>query len=272
MIFSDLDLARRLERAEGTGGARFVEAHGRVSPEIGACWIEIAGAWAMFDGPDSPATQTFGLGLFAELTAADLDRIEAFYRERGAPVSHEVSPLAGVAVADLLSRRGYQPIELSSVMYKPLTPDETPRVANAHVAVRRMSAGEEEVWSQTAMRGWDAHPEFREFLLDLGRVTASCEGAFPWFAHVDAEPIATAVVRCDDGVAMLAGAATVPEARRQGAQCALLDARLRFAVDQGCDLAMMGAEPGSASQRNAQREGFLIAYTRTKWQLTTSGG
>jgi hypothetical protein len=30
---------------------------------------------------------------------------------------------------------------------------------------------------------------------------------------------------------------------------------------------MMGAEPGSASQRNAERQGFRIAYTRIKWHL-----
>jgi hypothetical protein len=29
----------------------------------------------------------------------------------------------------------------------------------------------------------------------------------------------------------------------------------------------MGALPGSQSQRNAQKNGFNIAYTRTKWQL-----
>jgi hypothetical protein len=30
---------------------------------------------------------------------------------------------------------------------------------------------------------------------------------------------------------------------------------------------MMCAESGSASQRNAERQGFRIAYTRTKWRL-----
>ena len=28
-----------------------------------------------------------------------------------------------------------------------------------------------------------------------------------------------------------------------------------------------GAAPGSASQRNAERQGFRIAYTRIKWML-----
>ena len=53
----------------------------------------------MFDGPSSPLTQTFGLGLFQTATADDLAAIEAFYHERGAPVFHEVSPLAGVELA-----------------------------------------------------------------------------------------------------------------------------------------------------------------------------
>src|SRR5260370_40499017 len=92
MIFADLELARRLERPEAVGGARFVEARRRLLPETGAEWIEVAGAYAMYDGPASPVTQTFGLGLFAETTPADLDRIESFFQVRGAPVCHEVSP------------------------------------------------------------------------------------------------------------------------------------------------------------------------------------
>ena len=38
-------------------------------------------------------------------------------------------------------------------------------------------------------------------------------------------------------------------------------------LESGCDLAMMVAEAGSGSQRNAERQGFRIAYTRTKWLL-----
>jgi hypothetical protein len=40
-----------------------------------------------------------------------------------------------------------------------------------------------------------------------------------------------------------------------------------IAAAQGCDLAMMGAELDSRSQRNAERNGFRIANTRTKWKL-----
>jgi hypothetical protein len=73
----------------------------------------------------------------------------------------------------------------------------------------------------------------------------------------------------DEDAAVLAGASTVPAGRKQGAQTALLDARLRFAAEKGCRIAVMGAVPGSQSQRNAEKNGFRIAYTRTKWMLRT---
>jgi GNAT superfamily N-acetyltransferase len=72
-----------------------------------------------------------------------------------------------------------------------------------------------------------------------------------------------------DGVALFGGAATTPELRRRGLQSALLQARMRYAFDHGCDLAAMAAEAGSGSKRNAERKGFRIAYTRTKWRLAS---
>lgn len=96
----------------------------------------------------------------------------------------------------------------------------------------------------------------------LSLMSATC-----FFAERDGEPIATAALFMHDGTALLAGASTIPRGRRLGAQNALLNARLQTAASSGCDLAMMVAAPGSASQRNAERQGFRIAYTRTKWML-----
>jgi hypothetical protein len=46
---------------------------------------------------------------------------------------------------------------------------------------------------------------------------------------------------------------------------------MRYAFHHNCDLAMMAALPGSSSQHNAERAGFQVAYTRTKWQLSKNG-
>src|ERR1700722_19739411 len=120
MVFADLDLSCRLERAEGQACLEFAESRHRLHPESGAAWMQCAGANVVFDGVDSPITQTFGLGLFEPLLPESLDRIERFFQNRGAAVAHEVSPLAGIPTLDLLCARGYRPIELNSVMYRPV--------------------------------------------------------------------------------------------------------------------------------------------------------
>jgi len=267
-LFSDLHLARRLERVEGRSNADFVETRARVSPEVGAAWIEVAGTLAMFDGVHSPCTQTFCLGIFAPVTGGDLDRIEAFYRERGAPVFHEISPLADPSALALLNERGYRPIEFTSVMHRPIGSGvPLPASPNEAIEVRLARENEHELWARTATRGWSELAEFADIMLDLSRVSAARPNALSFLAELAGQPIATGAMTIHDGVALLAGASTIPEARNQGAQAALLQSRLRYAVDQGCDIAMMCALPGSASQRNAERQGFRIAYTRIKWSL-----
>lgn len=270
LIFSDTALARRLERAEARSNADFVEARARISPESGARWIEVAGAYAMYDGPMSPLTQTFGLGLFAPATHAELERIETFYRKLGAPVFHEVSPLADPALLPLLGERGYRPVELTSVMFRRVSPElRLGGERNEQVEVRLIEEGEHELWARVAAKGWSEFAEFADFMQELSLISAKRSNTLSFIAELDGEPIATGAMSINGGVALLAGASTVPEARRRGAQLALLYSRLRYAAARGCDIAMMCALPGSASQRNAERQGFRIAYTRIKWQLFT---
>ncbi len=269
-IFSDLALSRRLERTEAHANADFVETRANFHPTSGACWMEAAGAYAMFDGIGSPLTQTFGLGVFEPVTDETLDRIETFFCERNSDVFHEISPMADASLLSLLEKRGYSPIELTSVMFCPISRDaDLPVRHNDQIKVRLIGDDEtdHELWAQTATKGWAQEVEFGDLILELSRLTVK-RGVVPAFlAELDGQAIATGAMSICNGVALLAGASTIPEGRKQGAQSALLDSRLRYAAEQGCDLAMMCAAPGSASQRNAQRQGFCIAYTRIKWQL-----
>lgn len=267
-IFSDLNLARRLERAEARGNVEFVEARAVVEPESGACWMEVAGTYAMFDGVESPLTQTFGLGLFETPTNEDFQRIEEFFNERGAPVFHEVSPLADPQTFSLLNERGYEPFEFTTVMFRSLRTLTAAR-RDSDVNVRVTGPGEQELWAQTAARGWSEFEELSDCMLSLSRVSAQRTNAPSFLAELDGRPVATGALSLWEGVGLLVGASTVPEARRRGAQLALLDARLAYAAEHGCDLAMMCAQPGSASQRNAERQSFRIAYTRIKWRLVS---
>jgi GNAT superfamily N-acetyltransferase len=264
----DLSLARRLERTEARANAAYVTAHARLDTAVGATWTEVAGAYAMFDGASSMLTQSFGLGLFAEVGDAELDALEAFFRDRGAEVNHEVSPLMDPALLPRLTGRGYRPIELTSILYRPVPREPLAAPADDGLQVRRVGPDEVDLWARVAADGWSSEsPELAAFVLQMGQVSARSEGTHCFLAELDGEPVAAGGLSLGEGVALLAGASTVPAMRGRGAQKALLQARLRFAAEQGCDLVMIGAAPGSASQRNAERQGFRIAYTRIKWHL-----
>jgi GNAT superfamily N-acetyltransferase len=267
MLFSDLELSRRLERAEGNACVQFAEARRRMFPDSGAEWMECAGAYAVFDGIDSPVTQTFGLGLFEELATPALDVIEHFFLDRGAHVDHEVSPLAGVRALSLLSSRHYRPIEISSVLYRPT---EKPDVVDfGTTKVRVTGPDEAQLWTDISAKGWThEHPELSGFFQQLTAVSSARGQSTFFMADFDGQPGAAGVLCMHDGVALFGGSATIPELRRRGLQAALLQERMRYAFDHGCDLAMMVAEAGSDSQRNAERKGFKIAYTRTKWRFS----
>jgi hypothetical protein len=266
--FSDLALARRLERTEALANADFVEARAKAFPDSGAGWMELGGAYAMYDGPSSPVTQTFGLGISQPVTGPRLNEIEEFFRVRDAEIFHEICPLADPSAVALLNERGYQPMEFTSVLYRPISKDlRLTSSRNEKIQVRLTRPGEEDAWAQIALRGWSETGELEEFFKGLGQISAKRTAAHSFFAELAGETIATGALSISDGVALLAGASTIPEGRKQGAQLALLESRLRYAAQQGCDIAMMGALPGSGSQRNAERNGFRIAYTRVKWHL-----
>lgn len=269
MIISDLTLSQKLERTEACSNAAFVETRARLLPESGATWVEIAGAYAMFDGVGSPCTQTFGLGLFGEISSREMEEIESFFIDRGSAVFHEVSPMADPSLLSLLNECGYHPVELTSVMYRSLDyVSNNIRRDKPALSTRVISPYEVDLWARTSSAGWvTVHEGLADFMFDFGRISAQCAGAFPYLAELNGAAIATGMMFVHDHVAMLAGASTIPEARSNGAQNALLSARLSHATELGCKLAIMGASPGSQSQRNAQKNGFEIAYTRTKWQL-----
>lgn len=256
---TDISLARRLERTEASANAAFVEARGG-----DAAWVDVDGTYAMFDTPDSPITQTFGLGVFSTPSDAQLAAIESFFAARGAATYHEVSPLGDPTLLALLHARGYRAIEQSTVLHRPTALPPATRATD--VTVRRVAGGELATWADTAARGWGAEsPELEGFMRDFGGLMSRARGTVCFLAECDGQPAGAAMLAIHDGTALLGGASTVPAFRRRGAQGALLAARLAYAMRAGCDLAMMAAAPGSTSQCNAERQGFRVAYTRTKW-------
>lgn len=259
-----LALARRLERTEASANAAFVDARARAAAGVGAAWIDVDGAYAMFDGVGSPLTQTFGLGVFHPATEDAFARLESFFRSRGAETMHEVCAPAADHVAPLLAARGYRVIEESLVWSREI---ETAVVSAASdVRVRRIAAPEGEAWARIAADGWRSEgAALADFVEGLGRITARADGTHCFLGEIDGTPVAAGAMHLSGDVALLAGASTIPGARGRGAQGQLLRARLAFAAERGAVTAMVVTAPEGPSARNAERMGFRPAYSRRKW-------
>jgi hypothetical protein len=262
--FADVGLARRLEAVEGWSCALSAEARCRIDDGSASAWLGVGGGYAVFDGADSPLTQSFGLGLAEPLTGATLDAVEDFFAEHGAPAQHEICPLAGVPAIALLVERGYRPVEVSNVLFREV--ERPPADPRRRVEVHVINGGDAAIWSEINARGWaDVAPDLHEPMRELGRVIVARDQTWCFLAEVDGVPGAAGVLTIHEGVALFGGASTVPELRHRGLQAALLAARMRFAHQHRCDLAMIVAEVGGGSQRNAERRGFRVGYTRSKW-------
>jgi GNAT superfamily N-acetyltransferase len=207
--------------------------------------------------------------VFGAPETAEFEALEGFFLSRSAPVQHEVSPLAEPDTLVQLNGRGYLPVEVSTVLVRPTS---VPVDRARSVEVREIRPEEGPLWSRTAGEGWGSESaELARFIKALGEVMVRAEGVHCFLAEIEGQPVATGALSVAGDVALLAGASTVQTARRQGAQSALLAARLEYASSRGADLAMMVAQPGSPSQRNAERQGFRTVYTRTKWRLGSGG-
>ncbi|MGB8987387.1 MAG: GNAT family N-acetyltransferase [Candidatus Sulfotelmatobacter sp.] len=101
---------------------------------------------------------------------------------------------------------------------------------------------------------------FRDLLTPLYQM----EGALTFAASVEGKMVA-----CGAGLVIpahrifaLCGAGTSVEYRGRGLQTALLRVRLSAAAEAGCEYAVVVTQGGTPSQRNCERLGFQVAYSK----------
>jgi GNAT superfamily N-acetyltransferase len=266
MKFMDMELARRVEMAEAVAMRSCAETAIRARPDLPIAIIEIAGGIAAYAGKDSPVTQAIGVGLDGPVADADLERLEEFFRSRGAAVALEICPLVDMLLYQTLAKRGYQLIEVSNVLVRDLkaSTGEEFEGKSPEVVTRPAAAGEADLWTLTVAQGFAEHHPMTREITDAMSGFFHRENASSYLAFIGGEVAGGGAVAEHKGVGGLFGASTLPAFRRRGVQTALLAARLAWARDQQCDVAVSITQPGSISQRNIERFGFRVAYTRTK--------
>lgn len=262
MLMMDGALARRLERAAAENAGRWAATCARLYPDACAGSEPLAGGTLVFGGAGSPIGGGVGLGMAGPVTEADLDRIEQFYAALGVPASLALCPLADRSLVEGVARRGYVVRFFLNVFVLPLVGLSTPFRPAPGVTVEEVGPEEFALWADTVNAGFGGGPS--DPGPNIARVNTACTGVSCFLARVDGVPAAGAAMEMNDGLAGLFSTATLPEFRGRGAQTALLQARLAAAQALGCDLATVSTSPGSGSQRNVERAGFRLAYTRVK--------
>jgi GNAT superfamily N-acetyltransferase len=225
---------------------------------------DIAGGIAVFTGVDSPVTQAFGFGLDGPVTATELERLETFFFSRGAPVTLELCPFIDRSLVELLKQRPYRLEEFSNVLVRDVLGSEDTATIPSPVTVRAAEASEAKLYTKVVTDGFAEHVPPTQSLLEV------VEGFFHrprgqcFFALLDGAVAGAGAVAAQDGVAEFYGASTLPGFRNRGVQTALIAERMAWAAGRGCEIATTTTAPATSSQRNFERAGFHIAYSRTK--------
>lgn len=264
MRFVDLSFAKRLEMVSAVSGRECAEALHAFAPHVPAAVEQVAGGVAVFTGVDSPVTQAFGFGLDGPVTESELDKLENFFFSRGAPVALELCPFIDPSLVKLLGQRPYRLEEFSNVLIRDIGDGEVFDPPALPLTVRAAEAGEAKLFTRVVTDGFAEQVPVSQSLLEV------VEGFFhrprgqSFFALVAGEVAGAAGVAAHDHVAELFGAATLPQFRNRGVQAALISQRMAWAAEHGCKLATTTTGPATSSQRNFERAGFQVVYSRTK--------
>lgn len=271
-MFATASLAKRIERAEMCMVVEGARAASRRVAQAQMIIRELNGGAAVFVEAGAPFNKVTGLGFDGVPAPAVLEEIERAFAERGAPLQFEISTLGDPDIARMLTKRGYELMGFENVLGFPLSAASR-FDAVAGVEVSRARDDESGAWLDVVATGFmspdvfDGPPSHESIPRDvLDRVfgdTIAAAGFERYLARRDGSLAGGASFRIDEGVAQLSGAATLPEHRRQGVQTALLRHRLSEAASRGCDIAVVTTVPGSKSQENVQKAGFVLLYARS---------
>jgi hypothetical protein len=204
-----------------------------------------------------------GLGVREPPTDAELDEIDAFFRDGGVRYAIGLSPFAARELRPRLEARGF---EAGYAWMKFRRGVEAPPPVETALHVEEIGAEHGPVFGSVVARGYG----MPEFATDWLGSAAGAAGFRLFLAWEGDEPAGAGGLFVGDGIGWLGLTATVPEHRRKGAQGAILAARFRAAAAAG--LRELATETGerlpdrpSASYRNLLRAGFEEQYVRANY-------
>lgn len=232
--------------------------------DIGGEGAPIAGGWMSCDRPGSWASFAAGMGVDEPVPAEAVDRLVAFYAERGRPAAVEATPYQHPTLFEALGARGFVVADLETVLVRPTQAlDAPPRVPGLAVrAVDPRDPGAVEAFVALQCSAFHDDPSTLDAFAAILRRAVRYSASRTWLLELHGETAGGGGLELIGPQATLFGGAVLPDFRRRGLQRALIALRLAEAAAHGATWALVGSAPGHTTERNALRAGFRVAYTQ----------
>ncbi len=222
---------------------------------------------AAYVSPGSPLNQCVA----ADLTPACLDEIKAFYADCGSGFEFGVTAFTSQEMFDELAGRGWPIIEREQVMVLDLE-DGWPHYPDpAGVELRLVQGDDADKVADAMVDGFFGPSDGPPGMTELVQMSAQADGYALMGAFEADQAAGGANVAWSGEIGWLRGGSVREPFRHRGIHKALQSRRLEILKEKGCQIAIMGALPGSTSQLNAQKLGFQIAYTRLSFYCSKPG-
>ncbi len=200
--------------------------------------------------------------------AAQLADIIRFYEVQGVPYRIDLNPYrVSPELLTGLTDYGFHESMFQSMLYG--VPSAVPLDPPPSVAIEDVSFERLVCFVDVYMHGFQGalHGQGSEVKL-LASALEVLYGRAGWqfsLVSVDEKPASIGLLYIRDGIASLAGSATIPSFRNRGCQTVTLAQRFALAAEAKCTLIVGQTEAGSVAQANMERMGMRTAYTRAIW-------
>lgn len=223
---------------------------------------------------------TSGLGMNTKVHAADVEQLIAWFEEKGIEPRAEVCPFADPSAWEELGKQGFVIRTFENVFVADLVSGavrQPPQPLGEGISLFRVDRYDGEqirAYAEAICAGF-THPNpppkadvdlwmrvvREDNLLAFG---AMADGSIVGggCAEIARLPLRRGTSEQSHTMAILFGLSVLPEWRKRGIQQALIAERLRIARQEGAQFATISARPGVATERNARRLGFEVAYTK----------
>ena len=254
---------------ELTEGAAYADLLHAAPPQWGCVAEETSCGWLLMAPPLDMLlfNRIVGCGIREPARASTLQELLGRFRARGLRnFGVQLSPAA--QPSDLAAELHTEGLAVKDRWTKVHRAPGTPSATETDVDVEQIGVESAAAFAEVTTIGFGMPAQLRPWIAS----TVGRPGWRHYLASLDGAPVAAATLFIDGTVAWLGVASTLPQARRHGAQGALLARRIADATAIGCrhiitETSEQLPDRPNPSFRNMMRAGFDVLYHRPNFML-----